>query len=98
MIDSWINYQYTNIFGFLIFASIAWLGTKSDIAKDVLALLLVVLLLVPVPLVMYVHFSRSHWIEFIFCGFIQAGLTYLCFLIVRYMFNYHKNSKYIFWE
>ncbi|MDH5818977.1 hypothetical protein [Acinetobacter pseudolwoffii] len=98
MIDSWINYQYTNIFGFLIFASIAWLGTKSDIAKDILALLLVVLLLVPVPLVMYVHFSRSHWIEFIFCGFIQGGLTYLCFIFVRYMLNYHKNSKYIFWK
>ncbi|WP_017397832.1 hypothetical protein [Acinetobacter lwoffii] len=98
MIDSWLNYQYTNILGFLIFASAVWLATKSDIAKDALAILLVLLLLVPVPLVMFVHYSRSSWIEFIFCGFIQVGLTYLCFVFVRYMFNYHKNSRYIFWE
>ena len=98
MIDAWLNYQYTNIVGFLIFASVAWLAMKSDIAKDAFAILLVALLLVPVPMVMFLHYSKSHWIAFIFCGLIQVGLTYLCFIFVRYMFNYHKNSKYIFWE
>lgn len=98
MIDAWFNYQYTNILGFLFFVSAAWLATKSDIAKDILALLFIALLMIPVPFVMFIHYSRSHWVEFAFCGLIQIGLTYACFVFVRYMFNYHKNSKYIFWE
>jgi len=98
MIEAWFNYQYTNLLGLLIFALFAWLATKSDIAKDVLALALIALLLLPVPLVMIVHYSKSNWIEFVFCAAIQVGLTYLAFIFIRYMYNYHKKYKYIFWE
>lgn len=98
MVDAWFNYQYTNILGFLIFALVSWLAFKSDVAKDVLALLFLALLLVPVPIVMYVHYSKNDWFSFFFCALIQAGLTYASYVFIKYMYNYHKSSKYIFWE
>lgn len=98
MIEAWFNYQYSNLLGFIVFASIAWLAIKSDLFKDFLALCLVALLLVPVPFVMTIHFSNSNWISFIFCGVIQIGLGYLCYIFLKYMISYHKNNKYTFWE
>lgn len=98
MLEAYFNYQYTNIIGFIVFASLGWLAYKTDIAKDILALLLIALLMLPVPVVMFVHYENENWFGFIFCGLVQAGLTYLCFIFIRYMFNYHKKNRYIFWE
>lgn len=98
MLDAYFNYQYTNLVGILAFLSLGWLAYKTDIAKDVLAALLVLLLLVPVPMVMLIHYENERWVSLIFCGLIQAGLTYLCFTFTRYMYQYHKKNKYIFWE
>ncbi|QXA08302.1 hypothetical protein I6L27_01810 [Acinetobacter pittii] len=97
MIEAWINYQYTNILGFLIFASVAWLALRSDLAKDFLAILLVLLLMVPVPFVMIKHFNNEKWIEFVFCGVLQIGLTYLCYKFIAYMIDYHKKNRYTIW-
>ncbi|MFN1751800.1 hypothetical protein ACK13T_01655 [Acinetobacter baumannii] len=97
MIEAWINYQYTNILGFLIFASVAWLALRSDLAKDFLAILLVLLLMVPVPFVMIKHFNNEKWIEFVFCGILQIGLTYLCYKFISYMIDYHKKNRYTIW-
>ncbi|EKE22642.1 MAG: hypothetical protein ACD_6C00769G0008 [uncultured bacterium] len=98
MLDAYFNYQYTNLVGFLIFMSLGWLAYKTDIAKDFLALLLVLLLTIPVPLVMTVHYENESWFSLIFCGLIQAGLFYLCFIFLKYMYEYHRKNKYIFWE
>lgn len=98
MIANWLNYEINNIFGFVLFLLFGWLATKSDIFKDFFAVLLVLLLMVPVPFVMTIHFSKSSWFAFIFCGFLQVGLTYLAFIFIRYMYKYHKDNKYIFWE
>lgn len=98
MIDSYFNYQYLNFISIVLFMGLGVLAYKTDIVKDILALLLIGLLMLPVPIVMMVHFNKGHWIEFAFCGAIQVGLTYLCFIFIRYMYQYHKKNKYIFWE
>ncbi|MGP4772551.1 hypothetical protein ACS125_18685 [Acinetobacter sp. PFS20] len=97
MIEAWLNYQYANILGFIIFASVAWLALRSDLAKDILSILLILLLMVPVPFVMTKHFNNENWIEFVLCGFIQVGLTYLCYKFIAYMITYHKKNRYKIW-
>lgn len=98
MLEAYLNYQVSNVIGFIIFASLACLAYKTDIVKDILALLLVLLLVVPVPMVMTRHYENEQWFALVFCGVIQAGLFYLCFIFIRYMYSYHKKNKYIFWE
>ncbi|MFX9938757.1 hypothetical protein [Acinetobacter nosocomialis] len=97
MIEAWLNYEYTNLLGFIVFASVGWLATRSDLAKDILSILLILLLMVPVPLVMIKHFNNEKWIEFIFCGVLQIGLTYLCYKFISYMVSYHKKNPYKIW-
>lgn len=97
MIEAWLNYEYTNLLGFIIFASVGWLATRSDLAKDILSILLILLLMVPVPLVMLKHFNNEKWIEFVFCGVLQIGLTYLCYKFITYMISYHKENPYKIW-
>lgn len=98
MLDAYFNYQYTNLIGIVTFLFLGWLAYRTDIVKDFLALLLVLLLTVPVPLVMTIHYSNERWISLIFCGVIQIGLFYLCFIFLRYMYEYHKKNRYIFWK
>lgn len=93
-----INYSISNAFGAIVFGVIAFLAVKSDIFKDILAILLVLLLLVPVSFVMTIHYEKGKWVEFIVCGILQIGLAYLCYKFVKYMINYHKKNKYIFWD
>ncbi|GEM_PF-2297873 len=98
MLSNWLNYEISNIFGLIIFLALGWLATKSDIVKDVLALLLLLLLLVPVPFVMTIHFYKNSWFALVFCGVLQIGLTYLAYIFSKYMYKYHKHNKYTFWE
>lgn len=98
MITNWLNYEINNFFGFVLFFIFGWLATKSDIVKDILALGLLALFLIPIPFVMTIHFSKNSWLPFVFCGILQIGLTYLAYLFIRYMYKYHKDNKYIFWE
>lgn len=98
MLDAYFNYQYSNILGITTFLVVGSLAYKTDIVKDILALLLVLLLVVPVPMVMTRHYENEQWFALVFCGVIQAGLFYLCFIFIRYMYSYHKKNKYIFWE
>jgi len=98
MLDAYFNYQYSNILGIITFLVVGSLAYKTDIVKDILALLLVLLLTVPVPFVMYLHYENERWVSLIFCGLIQMGLFYLCFIFLKYMYEYHRKNKYIFWE
>lgn len=92
-----LSYSISNAFGAIVFGAIFLLAYKSDIFKDILAILLILLLLIPVSFVMAIHYEKEKWVELFVCGILQIGLTYLCYRFVKYMINYHKKNKYIIW-
>ena len=98
MLQNYFNYQYLNFIGIILFIGLGWLANKSDIAKDVLALLLIILLVCPVSFIVYFHITNESWLAAILCALIQIGLLYACYIFVIYMYKYHKSQKYIFWE
>ncbi|RKG45141.1 MULTISPECIES: hypothetical protein [Acinetobacter] len=98
MLDAYFDYQFSNLISMIVFMGMGVLAYKTDIVKDILALFLIALLMLPVPCVMFVHYSKNNWFEFVFCGVLQIGLTFLCFMFIKYMYEYHKKNKYIFWE
>lgn len=98
MLQNYFDYQYLNLIGIILFLTLGWLANKSDMAKDVLAFALIILLLCPVSFVVYMHFINGNWFAVVFCGLIQLGLTYCCYVFIRYMCSYHKGRKYILWE